>query len=82
MRIALFAALALLTACTREEQETVAEKFDRQTEEIQQKAREIERDVENEVSAIEDSLENRADEVLRNLQVPASNEAATQNKSR
>ena len=82
MRIALIAALGLLAACTRQDQENVAEKFDRSTEEIEAKARELERQVENEVSAIEQDLENRADEVLRNLQVPASNEAASQNKAR
>ena len=65
MRPILAAAIALvLIGCGREE-EPVADRFDRQKAEIENKARVLEALVENEVSAAEARLGNEADE-LRN----------------
>ncbi|MGQ0558110.1 MAG: hypothetical protein ACT4OE_00745 [Sphingosinicella sp.] len=84
LTLCLAAALAIgAAACTREEQESVAEKFDRQAEELQQKAKAIEASVENEVSALEDRLENEADILVRNVIAgEPRNQSEAQNKSR
>jgi hypothetical protein len=56
---------ALLGACAQEE-EPVANKFERQKAEIENKARAYEAQAENEVGAIEAELDNQVDALLRN----------------
>ena len=56
--------LALLSGCTPE-QEPVANKYERQAAEIEEKARALEAQVENEVRATEARLQNEVD-LLRN----------------
>ena len=56
---------ALLGACAQEE-EPVANKFERQKAEIENKARAYEAQAENEVKAVEAELDNQADALLRN----------------
>lgn len=68
--------VALLAACAQEE-EPVANRFERTQAEIENKARAYEATVENEVSAIEARLDNEADAFL-NATV-ASNAAAPAN---
>ena len=60
-------AALLLPACNREE-EPVANRFERQAAEIQNKARALEAQVENEVGGVEASLENEID-TLQNKMV-------------
>ena len=57
------AALALLSACAQEE-EPVADKYERTEAAIANKARAFEAEVENEVGAIEARLENETDALL------------------
>ena len=57
------AALALLGACSREE-EPVANKFERARAEIENKARAYEAQADNEVRAAEAQLQNEADLIL------------------
>ena len=59
------AAFALLPACAQEE-EPVANRFERQKAEIENKARAFEAQVENEVSAAEARLQNEVDVLLQN----------------
>ena len=60
-------ALILLPACTQEE-EPVANRFERQKAEIENKARAFEAQVENEVSAAEARLENEIDTLQNSLE--------------
>ena len=76
--LALFA--VLLPACTQEE-EPVANRFERQKAEIENKARAFEAQVENEVSAAEARLENEADMQLNRAPAADANAAET-NSSR
>ena len=66
--VAVSAAL-LLPACSREE-EPVADKFDRQKAEIENKARTLETQVENEVSAAEARLQNEVETLVQNQSPP------------
>ena len=81
----LLSALAalLLAACTQEE-EPVANKFERQATEIEAKARALEIQVENDVGAVEARLQNEVDALARNdAAAPAeANESAEGNRSR
>ena len=67
--------LLLLAGCSAEE-EPVANKFERQAAEIENKAAAFEAQVENEVSAAEARLENEADELLNSLDGDANVAAA------
>ena len=74
---ALLSALSLLlasSACTQEE-EPVANRFERQKAEIENKANALESQVENDVSAAEARLQNEID-VLRNQPAPVEANAA------
>ncbi len=51
---------ALLAACTPEE-EPVANRFDRTNAELENKARELENEVDAEVSAVESQMQNEID---------------------
>ena len=74
--------ILLLPACTQEE-EPVANRFERQKAEIENKARAFEAQVENEVSAAEARLENEADMQLNRAPAAAEANAADQdNRSR
>ena len=75
------ALFGLLAGCTREE-ESVANRYERQEAEIENKERSITAKVENEVRAAEAALENQG--VVQNLSAPPAdaNEAATANSSR
>ena len=77
--LALFV-VVLLPACTQEE-EPVANRFERQKAEIENKARAFEAQVENEVSAAEARLENEADMQLNRAPAEDAN-AAEGNASR
>jgi hypothetical protein len=78
MRLAILilpaAAAVLLSACSREE-EPVANRFERQAAEIQDKARAFEAQVENEVSAAEARLENEVDTLMNSLDQGNAGEA-------
>ena len=68
----------LLAACTQEE-EPVANKFERQSAEIENKARALEAQVENDVGAVEARLQNEVDALARNdAAAPAETNAADQ----
>jgi hypothetical protein len=56
---------AILGACAQED-EPVANKFERQRAEIENKARAYEAQAENEVKAVEAELDNQVDALLRN----------------
>ena len=74
--------VVLLPACTQEE-EPVANRFERQKAEIENKARAFEAQVENEVSAAEARLENEADMQLNRTPAAAEANVADQdNRSR
>ena len=62
---------ALLAACAQEE-EPVADKFERQKAAIENKARAYEAQAENEVKAVETELDNQVDALLRNQMGNAS----------
>ena len=57
--------MSLLAACAQEE-EPVANKFERQKAAIENKARAYEAHAENEVRAVEAELDNQVDALLRN----------------
>jgi hypothetical protein len=59
-------ATLLLAACSGEE-EPVANQFERQAAEIENKAKAFEAQVENEVSAAEARLENQADTLINSF---------------
>jgi hypothetical protein len=67
---------SLLPACTQEE-EPVANRFERQKAEIENKAAALESQVENDVSAAEARLQNEADALTRNQVETNSAEANT-----
>ena len=81
----LLAAVAalLLPGCTAEE-EPVANRFERQKAEIEEKARALEMQVDNEVGATEARLQNEVDLLLRNEAAPpaGANAAEADNRSR
>ena len=62
------ACAALLLAGCSQEEEPVANRFERQAAEIQNKARAFEAQVENEVSAAEARLENEIDTLQNSLE--------------
>ena len=63
--IFLAAIAGLFVSCAQEE-EPVANKFERQRAEIENKARAYEAQAENEVKAVEAELDNQVDALLRN----------------
>ena len=78
--LAAFAAL-LLPGCTPEE-EPVANRFERQTAEIESKANALEAQVENEVGAVEARLQNEIDLLQNQPAAAEGNGAAEGNASR
>ena len=81
--LSLLTALVPLSACS-DEPEPVANRFERQKAEIENKARELENQVESEVSAFESRLENEADVLLNRAggNELSENETAPANSSR
>lgn len=65
-KILILATVAALAACTSEE-EPIANKFEREAAEIENKAAAFENQVENEVSAAEARLDREADELLNTM---------------
>ena len=78
---AILLAIMLLPGCSREE-EPVANRFERQKAEIEDKARAFEAQVENEVSAAEARLQNEVDALMQNQAAPADANAADGNQTR
>lgn len=72
---------ALLAACAQED-EPVADKFERQKAEIENKARAYEAQAENEVRAVEAELDNQVDALLRNQLGNASEANAAETDDR
>ena len=79
----LLASAVLFGGCTQEE-EPVANRFERQKAEIENKAKAFEAQVENEVGAAEARLENEVDALLQNRtgNVAEANVAVEANSSR
>jgi PBP1b-binding outer membrane lipoprotein LpoB len=61
MRRAIFLISALLLAACTAEEEPVANRFDRTNAELENKARELENEVDAEVSAVESQMQNEID---------------------
>ena len=76
----IFAVVATLSACAQEE-EPVANRYERQKAEIENKASALEAQVENDVSATEARLQNEVDVLQQNQVVPAEGNAAEANSS-
>ena len=79
--LALLPVFLAVAGCSREE-EPVANRFERQKAEIEEKARTYEAQVENEVSAAEARLQNEVDVMLQNQAPPVEANAADDNRSR
>ena len=79
--VSLLTALLVLPACAQEE-EPVANRYERQKAEIENKASALEAQVENEVSATEARLQNEVDVLQQNQAVPAEVNAAEANATR
>ena len=75
------ALLLALPACAQEE-EPVANRFERQKAEIENKASALEAQVENQVSAVEARLQNEVDVLIQNRPAPAEANAAEANSIR
>ncbi len=76
MRLIIVAVATIaLVGCSREE-EPVADRFDRQKAEIENKAQALEAQVENEVSAAEARLDNEADALLESFANVSGNAGA------
>ena len=73
--------IGLLAACAQEA-EPVADKFERQKAEIENKARAYEAQAENEVRAVEAELDNQVDALLRNQLGNASEANAAETDDR
>ena len=66
------AATAALCACSREEEEPIADQYDRQKAEIENQAINYELQVANDVAAAEARLESEADLILNRANVNAA----------
>ena len=77
----LIATILLLAAC-RQEEEPVANRYDRQKAEIENTAHTLESQVENEVGAAEARLQNEVDVLIRNQAQPPAEANATGNVTR
>ena len=78
------ALIALLTACSAQEEESVEERFKRTEAAIVNTAETLEAETENAVSATENRLENQADAFENNVDAVEANEVnqASENQSR
>ena len=72
------AALALLAACARQDEEPVANRFERMSAEIENRANALEAEVANRVGAVEARIQNEID-AIANRPAPAEADAAETN---